>query len=149
MKTKSIALLSILLSLATAGVARAQNDQRSPEVPDILRVPEGNEVSFHAYAFGVQIYTATVSPTDPTKLVWTFAGPEALLYDADGNIVGIHYAYAGPARPAWESNSGSRVVAARTVPPVVVDPTAIPWLRLDMVQAEGPASSSRRRTSSA
>jgi hypothetical protein len=138
MKTKSIAVLSILLSLATAGVAMAHGDQRAPDVPEGLVVPDGNRVYFHAYALGVQIYTATVSPNDPTKLVWTFAGPEALLFDADGVIVGIHYAYAGPTRPAWESNSGSRVVAARTVPPVTVDATAIPWLRLDMVQAEGP-----------
>jgi hypothetical protein len=40
--------------------------------------------------------------------------------------------------PAWESSSGSLVVAQRLVPAVTVDPTAIPWLRLDAVAAGGP-----------
>jgi hypothetical protein len=137
MKSKII-LLTSLLSLASSGIANAHTDQRAPDVPATLQVPEGNKVSFHAYATGVQIYTASYSPTDPTKLVWTFTAPEALLFDSDGVIVGIHYAYAGPTRPAWASDSGSMVVAMRTVPPVTVDPNAIPWLRLDMVQAEGP-----------
>ena len=84
------------------------------------------------------MYIATSSPTDPTKLVWTFTGPEAVLLDSDGGVLGIHYAYAGPGRPAWESESGSLVVGSRTVPPVSVDPTAVPWLVLDAVQSEGP-----------
>lgn len=138
MKTKYIALLSLLGSLAAIGLARNTNDNRTPEVPASLQVPEGYRLSSHAYAMGVQIYTAAVSPTDPAKLVWTFTAPEALLYDAEGEIVGIHYAYAGPTRPAWESQSGSIVVGARTVPPVTVDPTAVPWLLLDGIQSAGP-----------
>jgi len=138
LKTKSIALLSILFPLFTAGVAGSTYDNRAPEVPETLQVPVGHKVSFHAYAVGVQMYTATGSPTDSTKLVWTFTGPEVVLLDADGEVVGIHYAYAGPGRPAWESESGSIVVGSRTVPPVIVDPTAVPWLVLDAVQAEGP-----------
>jgi hypothetical protein len=138
MKTKFIALLSMLGSLAASGLAGNANDSRTPDVPSSLQVPEGYRVSRHAYAMGVQIYVATVSPADPTKLVWTFAAPEAVLYDAEGEIVGIHYAYAGPTRPAWESQSGSIVVGARTVPPVTVDPTAVPWLVLDGIQSTGP-----------
>lgn len=138
MKSNSIAALSLLLCLASGNAANAYNDNRAPDVPDSLQVPEGNRVSFHAYAIGVQIYTATPSATDATKLVWTFTGPEAVLFDADGAVVGTHYAYAGPGRPGWESESGSLVVAQRTVPPVTMDLDAIPWLRLDAVQAEGP-----------
>jgi hypothetical protein len=131
-------VLSLFLSFASAGVAIANYDRRSPDVPFTLQVGAGYKVSFHAYAVGVQMYTATPSATDPTKLVWTFTGPEAVLLDSEGEAVGIHYAYAGPARPGWESQSGSLVVGSRTVPPVTVDPTAIPWLVLDAVQAEGP-----------
>jgi hypothetical protein len=63
---------------------------------------------------------------------WSFVGPEAVLYDQDGEVVGIHYA-----GPTWESNSGSKVVATveeRCTP----DPDAIPWLRLKATSTEGP-----------
>jgi hypothetical protein len=91
-------------------------------------VPPGNKVHFHAYAVGVQIYT-----NDPARLVWVFKAPEAVLFDADGNVVGIHYA-----GPTWESESGSRVVGAVVPPRVTVDATAIPWLLLRTVSSEGP-----------
>jgi hypothetical protein len=137
MNPKSIAVIGLLLSFVSAGVASAY-DRRAPDVPYSLQVPAGGKVSFHAYAIGVQIYTATPSLADPTKLVWTFTGPEAVLLDADGVVVGSHYAYAGPTRPAWRSESGSLVVGARTVPPVTVDADSIPWLVLDAVLTEGP-----------
>ena len=138
MRTKFLPPLGLLLALAVALTSNAHAQNQVPEVPVTLQVPAGSKLSCHAYAVGVQIYTAAPSPSDPTKLVWLFTGPEALLFDADGGYIGIHYAYAGPTRPAWQSESGSLVVAARNVPPVVVDPTAIPWLRLDAVHAEGP-----------
>jgi hypothetical protein len=122
-----------LLLLASPAATQAGADNRAPEVPASLQVPEGNKVSFHAYAVGVQIYIATASTNSPTGFAWTFRAPEAVLYDADGNVVGIHYAFAGPTRPAWESESGSRVVGARTVPPVTVNSNAIPWLILSSV----------------
>jgi hypothetical protein len=99
-----------------------------------LAVPDGNKVSFHAYAVGVQIYSATASAASPTGFAWTLQGPDAVLFDSDGNVVGSHYAFAGPTRPAWETLSGSRVVGSRTVPGVTVDPTAIPWLILNAVR---------------
>lgn len=138
MKTSWFAPLALLLLLGFVGSSTAYSDTRAPEVPVGLQVPDGCRVSSRAFAVGVQIYVGTPSPADATKLVWTFAAPEAILYDADGAYLGVHYAFAGPTRPAWQSESGSLVVAARTVPPVTVDPTAIPWLRLDAVQAEGP-----------
>jgi hypothetical protein len=122
-----------LLLLASPAAMQAGNDNRAPEVPASLQVLEGNKVSFHAYAVGVQIYIATASTNSPTGFAWTFRAPEAVLYDSDGNVVGIHYAFAGPTRPAWESESGSRVVGARTVPPVTVTTNAIPWLILSSV----------------
>jgi hypothetical protein len=122
-----------LLLLGVPSPLRAGTDNRAPEVPASLAVPDGNKVSFHAYAVGVQIYVATASTNSPTGFAWTFRAPEAVLFDADGNVVGMHYAFAGPTRPAWESESGSRVVGARSVPPVTVDTNAIPWLILSAV----------------
>lgn len=123
----------LLLAATTTLRAEPGNDNRAPAVPPSLVVPAGNKVSFHANALGVQIYRATASTNSPTGFVWTFSAPEAVLFDNDGNIVGIHYAFAGPTRPAWETESGSRVVGARTVPPVTVNATAIPWLILSAV----------------
>jgi hypothetical protein len=121
-----------------AVTARAQGtDNRAPTVPAALQVPDGNKVSFHAVGIGVQIYRWTVNPSNPAVGSWVFTGPEAILYDLEGNEVGIHYAYAGPTRPAWQSNSGSLVVGARLAA-VTVDSTAIPWLLLQAVITQGP-----------
>jgi hypothetical protein len=138
MKTIFSVLLSTLLTFAAAGATNDYTEREAPEVPATLQAPAGYRLSWHAYAVGAQVYTATVSPTDATKLVWTFTGPEAVLFDADGIVTGIHYAYSGPTRPAWETISGSFVVGVRTIPPVVVNPNSIPWLILDAEYAEGP-----------
>ena len=127
-------IVAVLLS-ATVWPAKADQgqDNRAPEVPTTtLQVGDGYKVSFQAYAVGVQIYVATPSPADPTQFVWTFRAPEAVLFDNDGGVVGIHYA-----GPTWETESGSKVVAAR-VSGATVDATAIPWLLLSAVSTAGP-----------
>jgi hypothetical protein len=104
-----------------------------PSVPALLEVPAGNEVSFHAYATGVQIYTCT--ETSPGVFAWVFTAPEATLYSNaafNGGGTGIHYG-----GPTWESNSGSLVVGTR-LQGVTVDPNAIPWLLLGAVSSQGP-----------
>ena len=104
----------------------------SPEVPAILEVGEGFEVSFHTYAEGVQVYVST--QTAPGVYGWVFKEPIATLYSNAGynGVVGTHYA-----GPTWESNSGSIVVAAR-LEGVTVDPNSIPWLKLGAVSDSGP-----------
>ena len=101
-------------------------DDRTPDVPGILQVLPGNQVAFHVYAQGVQIYTCNGTG-------WVFKEPDATLFaDEGGNgAVGKHYA-----GPTWESNSGSKVVGAR-LQGVTVDPTAIPWLLLNAVSHDG------------
>lgn len=103
-----------------------------PEVPAILEVGEGFEVSFHTYAEGFQVYVCR--ETSPGVYEWVFKEPIATLYSDAGfnGVVGTHYA-----GPTWESNSGSTVVAARLAG-VTVDPTAIQWLKLGAVNSQGP-----------
>jgi hypothetical protein len=127
----------VVLMLSVAGLTLGSNpavqmgdDNRTPDLPadcDSVQVEAGHRVSFHVYAIGVQIYTW--NGTD-----WDLA-PDAKLYADAGyrGQVGIHYA-----GPHWESNSGSRVRAAR-VPGTgcTPDATAIPWLRLQTVYTEG------------
>jgi len=61
-----------------------------------------------------------------------------VLFDADGNIVGIHYAYAGPTRPGWESDSGSLVVGAALANAPSPNPNSVPLLLVDAISTEGP-----------
>jgi len=133
------AAAATLAGLALISSANAQNgvDQRAPSVPGNLVVPgDGytNMVSFHAYAIGVQIYLWSGSN-------WVFKAPQAVLYDADGNIVGTHFLNTSFGLPEWKSNSGSYAVglreAASTANPPV-DPHAIPWLLLEAVSTSKP-----------
>lgn len=126
-------IAALLSGVAWPGLANPGRDNRAPEVPADLAVPDGNRVSFHVNAIGVQIYVAAPSATDPTTLVWTFTAPEAVLFDNDGNVVGIHYG-----GPTWETESGSKVVGAVVPPRVTVDPSAVQWLLLRAVSTEGP-----------
>jgi hypothetical protein len=119
--------LPVATLLLTALAAGAQGtDNRAPDVPTVLEVPDGNKVHFHAYAVGVQIYTWSAATSK-----WVFKAPQAVLYDSDGNVVGIHFA-----GPTWESNSGSEVVGHR-IAAATVDPTAIPWLLLSAASTSG------------
>lgn len=120
------------LMLAFNPVARAQDEMRVPELPAVcssIQVPAGNKVAFHTYAIGVQIYRWNGAN-------WNFVAPSANLYaDAGYNgKVGSHYG-----GPTWESNSGSKVIAARVSGTgCAPDSTAVPWLLLEKVTTDGP-----------
>lgn len=132
----SAPVFALLLSACgSPSSAEPDNGNRMPDVPDSLRVPEGNKVSFHAYAAGVQIYIATASTNSPTGFAWTFHAPDAVLYNTYSNVIGTHYAFSGPARPTWKSKDGSRVVGVRSVAPATMNSNAIPWLILRAVSS--------------
>jgi hypothetical protein len=121
-----------LTVLVSNSVARPTSDILPPDLPEgcsSIQVEAGNEVAFHAYAIGVQIYRWNGS-------AWTLLAPDAKLYaDAGYNgKVGFHYG-----GPTWESNSGSKVIAAR-VPNTgcTPDTTAVAWLLLKKVSTDGP-----------
>ena len=119
----TVGTLALLLGAGLAALA-AGNDNRAPEVPDVIAVPAGNKVHFHGFGVGVQIYTWNGTS-------WGTAVPEAILFHAEG-VVTIHFA-----GPTWQSNSGSTVVGALPPKAVTVDPNAIPWLRLSAKNPEG------------
>jgi hypothetical protein len=112
-------------------LANAGTDNRAPEVPTGIALTAPAKVQFHVYAEGVQIYAWTINPTNGVGS-WVFQAPEAVLFDADDNIVGIHYA-----GPTWETASGSIVKGTR-LSGVTVDTNAIPWLLLQGRDQEGP-----------
>jgi len=60
---------------------------------------------------------------------WSLVAPRATLYGDNGKVVATHYG-----GPTWEARDGSRVIGRR-VAGVTVDPTAIPWLKLEAASA--------------
>ena len=95
----NMAALALLALVAPAG-AYMGDDNRGPDLGECqdLQVEAGHKVAFRAYAEGYQVYRWNGTG-------WAFVAPEAVLFDDDGEVVGIHYA-----GPTWESLSGSTVV---------------------------------------
>jgi hypothetical protein len=108
-------LIAAMLVALAAGCATSGN---APSVPASLRAPAGETLALETAASGVQIYECRAGK-------WEFRAPEADLYDRAGNKVGKHYA-----GPTWESNDGSKVVAAVAARGDAPDANAIPWLLL-------------------
>jgi hypothetical protein len=101
----------------------------APPLPSpTLAVPDGNKVSFHYDAIGVQIYACQATATG---YGWVFTAPEATLYGRHGRVTGKHYA-----GPTWESTDGSKVVGAKLAA-FAADPTAIPELLLQAASHVG------------
>jgi hypothetical protein len=104
-------------------------------IPSDLQPPAGNKFALQTYATGVQIYQVQRSAADPNVFVWVNTAPSANLYaKADYTIqVGIHYA-----GPTWQFTKGpfkNEKVVATKIKPVLVDPTAVPWLLLKAVDS--------------
>jgi len=94
----------------------------APEVPVDIQVPSGHKVFLVGHAEGVQIYSCTVTGG---AYSWTPVAPRANLYGDNGKLIATHFA-----GPKWQASDGSLVAAVRDAPPVTMDGTAIPWLRL-------------------
>src|SRR5215216_6596767 len=126
--TLIVAVVLIGAAHVVFGAARLVDD--GPELPPAcseLQVEAGNQLAFHAYAIGVQIYRWNGT-------TWDLRAPDANLY-ADPNYrgqVGIHYA-----GPKWESNSGSIVKASRLNGCDVDPANSIQWLLLRKDYTEG------------
>lgn len=132
-RVTALVLLFVVFGLASAAIptAHASALDSSPTLPagcESLEIDEGNGLAFRTYAIGVQVYRWNGSS-------WTFVEPVATLF-ADPRYqgeVGTHYV-----GPTWESNSGSKVVAARVLNTgCTPDSTAIAWLKLQKVSTEG------------
>jgi len=126
-----LVILSIVaLALTSNTGAQAGGDIRPPDLPTgcgALQPDTDEEVAFHAYAIGLQIYRWNGSS-------WDLVAPSAGLFGDDRyhGKVGTHYA-----GPTWGSNSGSTVVGRR-IGDCTPDTAAIPWLKLEAASTDGP-----------
>ena len=122
-----IGLVAAIAALSLGNVAKA--GPQEPSVPAGIAVPTGHKLFLIGHAVGVQIHTC--AETSGTYR-WRFLGPEASLYDDRGKLIATHFA-----GPSWQAKDGSKVVGALDAPPVTVDPSAIPWLRLAATATSG------------
>lgn len=107
-------------------LAPAQDVER-PDVPEKIKAPANELVILRARASGSQIYTCQLDKD--TKYAWTLKGPEAELRDAQGVLIGRHYA-----GPSWKHNDGSEVTGKAVARVDSPDSDSIPWL---LVTASG------------
>ena len=114
----SVVALVAALPLAQAALA----GPTAPEVPMDIQVPSGNKVFLVGHAVGVQIYSCNAVTGGHA---WALVAPRADLYGDNGKLIATHFA-----GPTWQATDGSAVVGRRDAPPVMVNGTAIPWLRL-------------------
>jgi len=98
----------------------------APPVPDSLKVPPGHTLKFSARAQGFQIYQCGPDKADPKAYTWTLTGPQADLFDAQGQKIISHYA-----GPTWESKDGSKIVGQVKGNEKSPDHDAIAWLLLE------------------
>lgn len=91
------------------------------DIPDALKVPDGNVLLLRAYGKGVQIYTCPVSDT-------TKPTPHAILLKGgrdEGDLVAIHYK-----GPTWEARDGSKVMGEIMASTPAPNKDAVAWLLL-------------------
>jgi hypothetical protein len=121
--TRIVGLIALFIIVGSVSVTQANTLQPCGN----LQPPAGNEVYFRVYAVGVQIYRWSGNS-------WDFVAPSADLFASPNyqGQVGIHYG-----GPTWQSNSGSKVMAAR-LRDCTPDSTAVPWLLLQVTSTTGP-----------
>jgi hypothetical protein len=126
----AVLLLSSLFAITLVGGKRESISP--PQVPDNLKVPDGQTISLKGLAKGVQIYVCKAKAEDPGRFEWSFKAPEANLTNERGKKIAKHYA-----GPTWEANDGSKVVGQVLQKADAPRPGAIPWLLLKANKNEG------------
>lgn len=132
--TVLVVTLAIALPKAATPV-----DVIPPAVPTNLNVPAGHEPFLMARAEGTQNYICLSSSSGFT---WVFWGPQATLFDDNGQQIITHFLSSNPAengtaRATWQHSSDTSTVwaaaIANSTDPNFVAPGAIPWLLLRVV----------------
>jgi Protein of unknown function (DUF3455) len=113
----------------------------APAVPPSLKPAATEQLFATLAARGVQIYECRAKKDDPRSTQWAFVAPQADLFDAQGRLVGKHYA-----GPKWESLDGSKVAGSVKASADAPRAAAIPWLLLT-TRSEGPDGAFAKTTS--
>lgn len=125
---KTEAILGALLTLVVIGAA-AQS-LVPPDVPDNLRVPDGEKVLLHAHAKGVQTYSCVAGADG--KYAWSLKAPKAELFDEKGKLIGEHFA-----GPTWKLKGGSEVTGKMVAKHDAPKAGTISWLLVSVTGHKG------------
>ena len=117
---RAVAAVAIGLVAFLPAAVFADPAPAPPDVPGTIEVADGSSPYLVWHATGTQNYRCDFTGS---AYVWTFAGPEANLYDARGKQVGTHFS-----GPTWRARDGSLVVG--TLDGIAEVAGTIPWLRL-------------------
>jgi hypothetical protein len=145
-------LTSVVASvLALPQGVRAQRPARPvpPAVPDAIKVEPGYKPFLAAHAVGTQGYVCIAVGS---TYGWTPFGPQATLYNEEGEQILTHFLsptpYSLPPNPTWQHSRDSSIVWGEKIGSSsdsnFVAPGAIPWLLLEaVVVGDGPTGGDR------
>ena len=151
MKSTAAAACAVALIVALPHSARADH-VTPPQLPTDLAVP-GHKAFLIAHAYGTQNYVCLPAAT-PSGFGWTLHGPQATLFDEEGEQQMTHFFSRNPdevgmpIRAAWQHSRDTSVVWAFAAVTYTnsdyVAPGAIPWLKLQVVGKQfGPTGGDR------
>jgi Protein of unknown function (DUF3455) len=123
------ALTMLAMVIGTAFMMAACSSVKPPPkmfgqgmLPDMIRVPAGNDVLLETTAVGVLNYECRANAPTAGMIGWTLASPKADLLDRTGKTVA---SYSGP--PAtWAHIDGSSVVGSQLAVAPVLGATNLP-----------------------
>jgi hypothetical protein len=149
MKNRTRLFTSVVIGIMALTITAAQAAAPvivPPVVPSNLEVPAGSTAFLIGHARGTQNYVCL--PKD-AGFSWTLFGPQATLFDDNGNQQITHFLSANPVengtlRPTWQHSGDTSTAWAAAIQSSTdsnfVAPGAIPWLLLQVVGAQdGPA----------
>jgi Protein of unknown function (DUF3455) len=90
-----------------------------------VEAPAGTQLLLEATGDGSQIYTCTEGH-------WTLKAPDARLLDAQGQVIGNHFA-----GPTWHLQDGSEIKGKAIANQPAKDASSIPWLLVQAVPGSG------------
>ena len=111
-------LVSTLAACASTTVSR-------PDVPQAVAVPAGHQPVMTLKGAGMLTYECRPKAGAVGIHEWVFAGPDATLQDANGQVVGKYYG-----GPTWEHNAGSKITGKQ----LAVSPGPAGAIPLQLVQ---------------
>ena len=126
MMTSALRLSSLaaVALLAACGTAKLKPTPPTVVIPGNLSAPATDSLVRTLWADGVQIYECRAK-ADGGFPEWVFVAPDAKLVDANGVLLGHHYA-----GPTWEAGDGSKVVGVVKAKVDAPRASDIPWLLL-------------------